>query len=781
MKFECDTLLKHIQEVNNQIQKATNSKKLVFTIYDSEKYISYATPRTKALFNGIKFLSKNPLNENDYFKYVNAYINSGKKLNNKYFRHDLGKLNEYYNKVDENLLKGVKYNPFNISSYNCYVLFMCLKLTGNYLEQDNEIFNVKIKDNREYNPLTKIPSVLRGNIPFEVKEYDIKRAFPSFIDIELNTDFRHSIYESINKSEFAIYLNSNKNSKVSITDARKGLSKIYKELSNKIITDERYNEQGKAFKDFAKYEKEYIDKFIHENKLTNCVRLHDGIFINKAITCNHTTFDKVEFSIKECIKPKIINNTISFYQIDESDKVITTPSSYADFLIQENFIRISTPDDKIQLVKNNNNIVDYYNHKTDMVTFLESQINDEKTDSIRNTIARDNLNVLNCSYTLIPSSELIYYKDNKTRFGLPFKNGFYYFDSLEKLELKNKPYQEIKGFFAPHFVQTKTFNYTDEVGNFEIFMQRISTGHKHYDSNDLEQQTIVNSFNSMFGYLCHNYKSQGETPTVILTDEGANDENRNGRRGKTLITKALEKVQKTMIKASNEFRPDYIHNYYDLDKSYNVYVIDDIEASFQLDSLYTQTTGGINVQPKGGKGFMIDFEDSPKFVVTSNWLIRYDEKNASTNARFIEYKFKPYYNIGFTPKTEFNETFFEDWNENEWNKFYSYVFRCVSSYLNNGLQKIKYDKTEDNFKASFGNDVRLSEMERIIDILLNHKKQTSFNVSEFLEIYYAYENPLQKEKLFSNKNATKLIDTFLSQEHFKHIKYKQMDRRWFVK
>ena len=370
------------------------------------------------------------------------------------------------------------------------------------------------------------------------------------------------------------------------------------------------------------------------------------------------------------------------------------------------------------------------------------------------------------SYTLLEPIPLNYYKDNKERFGLPFKNGFYYFEGKENFEIKSKPYNEVKGFFSPHPIQKREFNYTDEVGNFELFIRRISTGIKDFDSENNEQTQIVNSFNSMLGYLCHNYKPF-ESPCIVLTDEGANDENRNGRRGKSLIYTAIKEVLKLIVKGDKEFDANYTFNFADLDKSYSLYVLDDIPCSFNYNSLYTQITGGINAQKKGSKAEMIDREDSPKFLITTNYLFRCDESDASTVARFCEYKIKPYYDVSFSPKDEFKQSFFEDWDLKEWNKFYSYIFRCVNHYLVSGLQRIKYDKTEDNFKALFGSDAKLSEMERIIDVLVNHRKQISFTVSDFLGVYNSNENPLKSEKMFHSKNTKNSINQYLSvNKHF---------------
>ena len=745
-------------EAINSVRERCNSKKQIFEFADAYKLkdqTKYATNRDKTILETIKFLSKNPLQKNDYFKYVNAYYSTGIKLNEKYFRHNIEKLNSYYKKIDEAKRNKRNFNPFNRTNYESYVLFMALKLQGCYIDSDNDLFHLEFKDHREYNPLSKIPSVLRGCLAFAVKEYDIKRAFPSFIDIELKTDFRHIIYDNIKKSDFAMYLNSNNESKVTIEQARKGLEPIYSDLTNEVITSVRYNEKGRAFKDFTKYESEYIQNFVDANELKNYARLHDGLFVLESTQCENLVFGKVEFSIKESIAPEILTDIVSFYQFNDFGEVETCPTMYADFLKQENFIRISTPDDKIQLLKNTNNVVDFFNHKTDLVSFLEGEINEtgSEADAVRNKIARDNTNIIQSSFLLLEPNPLIFYKDTKTSFGLPFKNGFYFFDEVEKLEIKRKEYSDVNGFFIKHKIQEQSFEYTTEKGDFELFIQRISTGKKHHTDFVQSDFDTINAFYSMFGYLCHNQKRRDTSKAIVLTDEGADDETRNGRRGKSLVGESIKQITKTLQKAGDEFRGDYIHNYAELDKSYNCYLVDDVPAKFNFNHLYTPITQGINVQPKGKQAVQIEFEDSPKFLITTNWLIRYDENEASTNARFVEYKIKPYYNQFFTPFDEFGKLFFDDWDGVEWNKFFSFVFRCVHLYLNRGLITIKYDKTLDNYKASFGNSVTESEMARIIDELINIKKQSAFNVSDFLTIYNKFDNPLRNDKLFHVNNS----------------------------
>jgi hypothetical protein len=778
--YKFDVLLDWKAEFTERIRIACKSRKQEFNYFDSLIEKSYHTARDKCFIEASNFLGSNPLKNNDYAKYINCYVSVGRKLNLKFFRHDVAKLDKYYAKVDEAIANGINYNPFRTLAYSNYVVFIFLKLRGHYSAADDELFNVRAIDSRDYNPLTNIPSVLKGELPFKVKEYDMYRGLATMIDSELGKDYRHTVYEIFDKKTYASLLNANsENPKNDITSLRKSLSIVYGADASKVLTDERFNSKGKLFLDYAKYEKESIEKFVDVHQLNDYVRLHDSVVVPADVECNFLDFDLVKFSIKECIKPPIENECLNFYSIDDNGKVTTSRTMYADFFIQEKFKRISTPDDKIQLLVDTNNIVDFFNHRTNIVSFLESNINEfgADFDKVRETIAKECNTVIYQSFTLIPPAELLYYSDTRTSFGLPFKNGFFYFD-MDKGEIKSKEYIEVKGFFSPHKIQSREFEYTDEVGMFEQFLTRVAIGRKVANSTDTKN--INSEFQKMFGYLCHTYKSQTTSPCIIFTDLDANDENRNGGRGKTIVTKAVSEILTTMFKGGKEFDASYTHVFADLEKKHRVYIIDDVPAGFKYDDLYTNVSGGISCQKKGLKAEFIEFEHSPKFLITTNWVVRYDEKNASTNRRFLEYKFLDYYNQAHTPKDDFGCTFFEDWDAEEYNKFYSFVFRCVKQFLTEGLKQIPYNKTNDNYLASFRDLAMAEEFERIISILF--ETEIIFGVSQFLNIYNASDNPLRCERLFHTKNVRKLIDIWLSKNSNEEIargwKFSTDKKKW---
>jgi hypothetical protein len=71
-----------------RIYLSSKSRKQDFNYSDALKYSSkIRTDFDKVMIDYLHFISNDPLNENDYYKYLNSYIN-GKKLSEKYFRHD---------------------------------------------------------------------------------------------------------------------------------------------------------------------------------------------------------------------------------------------------------------------------------------------------------------------------------------------------------------------------------------------------------------------------------------------------------------------------------------------------------------------------------------------------------------------------------------------------------------------------------------------------------------------------------------------------------------------
>lgn len=763
-----------IIEFTERVRTTTGSTKTIFTYSDAvQRSLRFRTKLDEVLIQYVEFIASNPLAGNDYFKYLQAYRN-GKELDQKYFRHSVEKLKGYYAKVDADK----QYNPFSLSNYQDYVLFMMLKLKGVYKDEYDEVFNVKVNEHREYTPLSKVPSVLRGALPFRVKEFDIARAYPTFIDRELGiTDRTEDVYSIIDKVKFNTLLNIHHEVKgTDIETVRAQLKPIYGDLVDDVITNTRYDNKGQMFRDMVIHEETAIQQFVSSNKIQNYVRLHDGIFVLEETEACQMVHNDVRFTTKECLKPKIESVAKTFYSFNHKNELITSPKQYADFFQQENFIRgREDGNDKLIIFKDTNNVVLPFNHKTETVKYLRSQINELETDEIENRIARESTTAIAQAFLLLPSKPIEYYTDDAKTFGLPFKNGVFRYDANNQ-EIEQIGYEKVNGFFAPHRTQNHTFKECDEVSEYQLLVTMAATK-KNPQKEDLnaEDKTILESFFKVIGYLCHSNKNHSFSPAIILSDDGANDLNRNGGRGKTIFVNALQHVQPSMLKGGREFNPTYIHNFADLKSDTRIYILDDVPAGFKYDDLYTNIVGGISCQRKGTEAIEIPFSKAPKFVITTNWAVRYDEAEASTNRRFIEVKFTDFFNINNTPVDIFGHNLFEGWDEDEWNRFYNFIYYCVSLYLNDGLERILYDKSKDNFRAFFSNDVILNEFERIYELVTDSR--ASFNVSDFLKIYELFDNPLKHQKLFTHKNLKIFINTYIAENNLPFT-YSLSKRKW---
>jgi len=771
------------EEFTSRIKKETNSNKQVFTLKDAiNKSLNYRNDFDKVMIEYHEFTNGYPLSQNDYFKYVNSY-KKGNKLDSNYFKYDLEKLEEYYRKIDED----PNYHFCSISQWENYVLFMLLKFNGLYNESKMDAhFNVKHESGREYNPLTNIPSVLRGVLPesLNLVEYDISRANPTFIDLEIGYEREEDIYNVIQKNQFLKLINSHKDC-ANINDVRSRLKPVYGDKVNQVITEERFNNKGKIFNDLAHYEEKYIGKFVNENEIENYVRLHDAVYILVDTPIQKVCFDnKVTFN-KTIIKPeKVSTRKKTFYKIvntDNGNRVETSPSMYADFFKQEGFMRITVPgDDRLIVFKNNNKVAKEYNFNSELTSFLRSHINEtgKRKQLVENKIAKDSEKIFKQGLKLLEANPFYYYRDKADTFGLPFKNGFFEFKKGNQQPIR-KEYKDVNGFFPEHHTQKIEFKYQSdpEISEFErlITMVAVEKDPK-YDQLTEKEKEILHKWFCGIGYLAHTQKKHTFSPGIIYSDYGADNISRKGGRGKSLITKAIAKVQKTMVKGGKEFDGGYRHNYADLDESINIYVIDDVPASFNYDNLYTNIVSDISINPKGRHQRTIPFKYAPKFIITTNFAVRYDEDDTSTNRRFIEFKLTDYFNLNNTPEDVFYKQLFDDWDEKEWNRFYNFIYSCVNLFFEEGLEQIEYDKKSDNYRAYFHNEIIETEFQRIFNLLAD---KGSFTVSDFLSEYNHYDNTLRAQKFFHQNNMKKLINVYLDYHRIDY-KYRKDQKKYIL-
>jgi len=186
------------------------------------------------------------------------------------------------------------------------------------------------------------------------------------------------------------------------------------------------------------------------------------------------------------------------------------------------------------------------------------------------------------------------------------------------------------------------------------------------------------------GYLSHSYKDPTEGKIIVLAETSLGIE-ANGGTGKSIIAYvAMEKIRKVSYIGGDTFDPDRDFKFQTVDPFSDIIIIDDVEKRFKYKSLYNVATNVMTIERKHQGAVNLSYTESPKIVVTTNYGIL--GQGESDKRRRIVVGFENYYSEKFTPMDEFGRRFFEDWNDKDYNQFYSFFIKSCQLYLNEGLE-----------------------------------------------------------------------------------------------
>lgn len=286
------------------------------------------------------------------------------------------------------------------------------------------------------------------------------------------------------------------------------------------------------------------------------------------------------------------------------------------------------------------------------------------------------------------------------------------------------------------------------------------------DCEQVRYDTII----SVIGYLLHSHKTSANNKAIIINDETISD-NPNGGSGKGLFCNALKFVKKVDTIDGKQFDFNKNFAYQTLNADTQVLVFDDVEKSFNFESLFSIITEGITIEKKNKDAIKIPVSRSPKIVITTNYTI--GGIGGSFDRRKFEIEFSSYFNANHTPEQEFGGLLFDGWDDKEWNMFYSFMISCLRYYMENGLVKYEhknlelrklYKETATEF-IEFMDDAMLVPGERI-------NKTDLFN--RFITEYKDF-NKWLKQKRFKI-----WIDTYANYKNYNTEHGTSLDGRWVM-
>lgn len=244
-----------------------------------------------------------------------------------------------------------------------------------------------------------------------------------------------------------------------------------------------------------------------------------------------------------------------------------------------------------------------------------------------------------------------------------------------------KPYENLQLPIWENRILCKSYERPSdgEKGQFEKFCANIT--------GNMEDRLL--GLKTILGYLLHRNKEVGEPKAIILYDERMGENNQaHGGTGKTLLSQAIAKCREVEFFDGKEIKAGSWFKNQRIELTTDVLVYDDLNKNVSLENFYTIITSGIEVEKKRKQAFFIDFMDSPKILITSNYPVK-GPGGSSDIRRRHEFELSNYYNADFTPEIEFGNRFFgNSWEQEEWNKFFHFMMSCVQEYLRYGIVEV---------------------------------------------------------------------------------------------
>ena len=479
-----------------------------------------------------------------------------------------------------------------------------------------------------------------------------------------------------------------------------------------------------------------VRKYLSDEQVTDAKQYLDEIFENK---------DTADAYLKKAREPvTVIAN--SFWHFNDKDKLVISSSEIVDFITKSGFWKYY-PSGNINHT--------YIWIKEGVAQEINSSvIKDFITKYIHNLpfefdgIYRDQLfdKLFNASGAYFSSDKMEWLQECNLHFIKDSsKEAFVFFRNcvvkIEPGEIYITDYSAL-GNFIVWSHQVKDFDYVREDGSdcdFAQFMYLIS-------AQDAEKTA---THVKILGYLMHRYKNPARTFAII----GCEDTERvdqGGGTGKSLIGLALSKIIPTTFIEAKIFDPHKSFLWQSYSLGDGLINLDDLGKKFTIEDINSLITGDMTVERKNKPSITIPFEDSPKLYATTNYVV--DDSQNSARRRMRRIVVSPYFSPDRQPEDVFGKMFFNEWQPEEWNKFYNYMLEAIAIYLDDPIienfSSVNLDRKK--FTTKYG--------EECLNFLINASTLESYKERHPVKDYW-YPNFLE----FSGQDSKTFSMRYFSQ------------------
>lgn len=285
----------------------------------------------------------------------------------------------------------------------------------------------------------------------------------------------------------------------------------------------------------------------------------------------------------------------------------------------------------------------------------------------------------------------------------------------------------------------------------------------------------MKSIASGIGYLLHGWKDPSKAKAFIAVDRAKSRAGEpNGRTGKSLLAKAISKILPVCTIPGPNFKFDKEFSFQRVESDTRLINFNDVTPNFDFNRLFSFITEEFTYEKKRMDEISIPFKDSPKFYISTNFTLKGDG-DSNVGRQFVV-EFGNYFTADRTPVTVFGRRFFDEWEQMEYCRFYSFMLHCVKIFLKNGLVDFPLESYAERKLVNEAGEEFLIWMDEIVTFIDDSHKSSEFEKKKLLA---EFRERSGLEKTSPNKFHKFLIDyaALRGLEINKHMGKSGRDRR----
>jgi hypothetical protein len=342
----------------------------------------------------------------------------------------------------------------------------------------------------------------------------------------------------------------------------------------------------------------------------------------------------------------------------------------------------------------------------------------------------------------LPHMKLDFLRDEKALGYFPFKNGVVVVDA-GKVDLKT--YSDVNKVIWRN--QVKDFHITIDQQFAPDSCEYYRFLHKICGE---DEERLIYCL-TLIGYMLHRFKDPARPYAAVLAEETESDKE-GGGTGKGIFIKAISQLLRTVKLDGKTFKIDKNFSFQRVSLDTQLIVVEDCDKAMDFEKFNSQITEGSTVEKKNKDELFIDYKDSPKFAFTTNYTLNVKGNHGKRRTRVFE--FAPFFGPNNTPADFFGHLLFEDWDQDEWNRFYNLMFFCLSLYLGSGLKELAIS---EKLKRK---QIKLSFTDEFMDWFDHYITNGCETWKPFKELYNSFliENDFEK-KDYPQKRFKKAVQS----------------------